>query len=676
MTDLALPISNPVLVFALVMLMILVAPVVFGRFKLPGIVGLILAGVIVGPNATGLLARDQTFILLGTVGLLYIMFLAGLEMDLDEFKKARTRSLVFGLLTFSIPQGVGTLVGLHLLGFDLRASILLASMFASHTLLTYPGVSRLGLARNEAVTVAVAGTIITDMLALLVLAVIAASARGELNTVFWVSLPLLLTLYLAFMFWVVPRISRWFFRHADDGGPMGYVFVLSVVFTCSFLAELAGVEAIIGAFVSGLVLNRLIPGRSSIMNRIGFVGNALFIPFFLISVGMLVDLRMLLIGSQGWKVAIAMVLTVTATKWAAAFLTQRLFRYRSEERQLIFGLSVPQAAATLAAVLIGFELGIFNEDVLNGSILMILGTCVLGSWAAERSGRKLAQQEELKLVESSPRTQRILVPVANPASIELLLDLAILIKDSRSQEPLWAMSVLPDDGDLPEQLLRSEVKFSTAVDRALATDTPVRISHRVDLSPARGILRAISELRITQLIIGWNAEVTTNERIFGTILDHLLTESRLAAWVCHLHHPLNTMQRLILVIPPNVIHEPGFADLLLTVNRLSSQIGAPAIFHVQDSELPHIRLFVAQLQSAAEPEFRKYSEWAEMAKYNREFNVDDLIVLISARAGTIGWNSYLDDMPRFLAHRFPGVSFIIAYPEIPPDTAVDLFPRK
>lgn len=676
MTELSLPIGNPVLVFALVMLLTLLAPVVFSRFRLPGIVGLIFAGVIVGPNATGLLARDQTFILLGTVGLLYIMFLPGLEMDLDEFKKARSRSLVFGLLTFGIPQGVGTLVGLHLLGYDLRASILLASMFASHTLLTYPGVSRLGLARLEAVTVAVSGTIVTNMLALLVLAVIAASARGELNALFWILLPLLLTLYAAFMFWVVPRVSRWFFRHADDAGPMAYVFVLSVVFTCSFLAELAGAEAIIGAFVSGLVLNRLIPNRSTIMNRIGFVGNALFIPFFLISVGMLVDLRVLLTGVQGWKVAIAMLLTVTVAKWAAAFAAQQFFFYRPEERQLIFGLSVPQAAATLAAVLIGFELGIFNEDVLNGSILMILGTCVLGSWAADRSGRKLARQEELRLGPGSPRTQRILVPVANPASIDFLLDLAVLIKDSRSDEPIWTMSVLPDAGDLPDQLQQSEARLAGAVERVLASDTPVRISHRVDLSPASGILRAIAELRITQLIIGWNAKITTNERIFGTILDHVLTESRLAAWVCHLHHPLNTMQRLILVIPPNVIHEPGFADLLLTVNRLSSQIGAPAIFHVQDSELPHIRLFVAQLQSAAEPEFRKYSQWAEMAKYNREFNVDDLIVLISARAGTIGWNSYLDDMPRFLAHRFPGVSFIIAYLEIPPDTAVDLFPRK
>ncbi|MDQ3556339.1 MAG: cation:proton antiporter, partial [Gemmatimonadota bacterium] len=440
----SLPVTAPTQIVAIAMVIFLLAPLLMQRLRVPGLIGLILAGAIVGPNALNLLARDQTIVLLGTVGLLYLMFLAGVEIDLHGFRRYRNRSLVFGALTFFIPQLVGTAVG-RLLGYGWPAAILLASMFASHTLLAYPIAIRFGISKNGAVTTAVGGTIITDTAALLVLAVIAASTRGTLDALFWVRLVVLLAVYLAAVLWGLPRLGRWFFRRGRTGGIAEYVFILAALFTGAFLAEVAGVEAIVGAFLVGLALNPLIPEHGPLTNRIHFVGEAVFIPFFLLSVGMLVDVRVLFGGVDAWRVMIAMTVTVTLTKWLAARVTQRIYRFSPEEGWMIFGLSVPQAAATLAATLVGYEVGLFDDAVLNGSILMILVTCIVGPYVVEKFGRRMALREERRPLDPEAAPQRILVPMANPATANALLDLALVIREPGSTEPLFPLTVVPDE---------------------------------------------------------------------------------------------------------------------------------------------------------------------------------------------------------------------------------------
>jgi len=289
-TDLALPLSNPVLKFLVILIIILFAPIILNRFKIPHILGLIIAGAVIGPNGFNLLLRDSSIILSGTAGLLYIMFLAGLEIDLAEFKKNSGKSLLFGMFTFLIPMALGTLTGLYVLEMTLMSSILLASMFASHTLIAYPILSKLGVTKNRAVNISVGGTMITDTLALLVLAVIVGMNAGVVDAAFWTRLSLSMVLFGLIVVFVFPVIARWFLKRFDDSVSQ-YIFVLVMVFLGAVLAELAGIEAIVGAFLSGLALNRLIPSTSSLMNRIEFVGNAVFIPFFLIGVGMLVDFR-------------------------------------------------------------------------------------------------------------------------------------------------------------------------------------------------------------------------------------------------------------------------------------------------------------------------------------------------------------------------------------------------
>ena len=669
LVEFSLPFRDPVLIVALVLLIILVAPLLFRRFRIPGLVGLIIAGVVVGPNAANLLDRDPTIILLGTVGLLYLMFLAGLEINLNLFARHRNRSLIFGALTFVLPQGLGTLMAYSLLGFGWPTAILLGSVFASHTLLAYPIASRLGLARTVYSTTAVGATIITDVAALLVLAVIAASTEGALDAAFWTRLVTSLAVFGFLVFWGLPRVGRWFFRAVRGEGDVEFVFVLAAMLMAAFLAEVAGVEAIIGAFLAGLALNRLVPEHGPLMNRIVFVGNSLFIPFFLLSVGMLVDLRVLVAGPEAWIVAGAMLVTVTATKWLAAQSTRLFFRYTADEAGFVFGLTLPQAAATLAAALIGFEIGLFSTAVLNGTIVMILVTCILGPYAAEHFGRRLALRAEMEPVDPGEAPQRILVPLANPATAEALMDLAFFLRDPRLDEPVSPLTVARD-ADTEAGVAASERLLSHAVLHAAAADTPVLPMTRVDEVVDRGIIRAIRERRISTVVIGWNGQPSAQQRIFGSILDQLLERTEQMVFVCRIDHPLNTTQRVVLAVPPFAEREVGFDEALRAVRLLANQIGAVLHVVVEEQHAAAVEARVTQSRPEVPTTFAAHASWRGLLPALEEtVGAGDLLLLLAAREGTLSWRPALNRLPRVLSGRFQGANFITLYPsEIGPRT--------
>lgn len=657
------PFEQPVLIFAVVLFIILLAPPLLRQLRAPGLIGYIVAGILVGPNGFNLLLRDASIVLFGTVGLLYIMFLAGLEIDLNDFRKNRNRSLVFGALTFSIPQTVGTLAAHYLLGYDLRSSLLLGSMFASHTLLAYPVVSRLGLAANEAVTVAVGGTIITDTVALLVLAVIAGSARGELNAAFWLQLVSSFAIFLFVVLWGIPRIGAWYFRNVRGDGGSQYIFVLAMVFICAFLAELAGIEAIIGAFLAGLALNRLVPHTSPLMNRIEFVGNTLFIPFFLISVGMLVDVRVLFGGPRALAVALLMVVVATGSKYAAAWATQRIFGYSTDERHLIFGLSNAQAAATLAAVLVGFNLGLLNADVLNGTIVMILVTCFIATLSVEAVGRRVALADSHRKPDLSATPERILVPIAHPATIEGLLDVAILIKNPQLPEPIYPLVVVRDDADARERVAASLKSLDKAIAHAAATETPVQVVSRVDLNVASGIARATVELMITEVVLGWNAQPSASQRVLGGVLDHLLTLIRQQVLVCRLAQPLGAGARIIVIVPPGAERETGFVRWARLLRNLSKQIGAALHLYGDAAALAQLRALLSAGKPALPAVYTPFDDWEHGVQLLQRVEADDLLLLVSARSGTLSHQPFLDALPRRVAEERPQTNFIIIYPE-------------
>lgn len=658
--DFSLPITHPVAIFGLAMTLILVVPIVLRWLKVPDVVGLLMAGVLIGPNALGLLARDPTIILLGTVGVLYIMFEAGLEVDLNEFQAYKNKSLVFGALTFFFPIGIGTFLGKWALDFSWPSAILLGSLFASHTLLSYPIVSKLGLSKRESVTTAIGGTIITDTAALLVLAVVANAAQGQSGLGFWAKMIAFLAVYTVAAMVLIPLIGRWFFRTFRSGG-QHFVFVLAVVFITAFMAEVAGVEAIIGAFLAGLTLNRLVPPQSTLMNRIHFVGEYLFIPFFLFSVGMLVDFRVLVAGWEAWIVAGTMLFAVISGKWVAAQLARPTLGYRAEDAGLLFGLSIPQAAATLAAALVGFNIGLFNEYVLNGAILMMLVTCIMGPLATEYYGRKVAADEERASAVRSVQ-QRILVPLANPETAGELVDLALLFREPKAAAPLYPLTVARAGDDEETQVILSEKLLSAAITHTVAADVPVRPITRIDLNIANGITRAIREERISTVVMGWNSQSTALSFIFGNVLDQVLKDSRCEVAVCRTVRPLNTHQRVVVVIPPGIRREPGFGHTLHTLRHLVGQLGCTLHLVVSENEHASIRRRVETLFRPGTFRTTALAGWGDLlGELTHLLKLEDVLVLVNVREGTVAWRPALNRLPNQLATTFATHSFVTLY---------------
>jgi Kef-type K+ transport system membrane component KefB len=515
--SLNLPVSDPVLIVAIVMMIILISPLLFKKLKVPGIVGIIISGTIVGPSLTGLLERDATIILLGTVGLQYLMFMAGLSIDLNQFNRLRNKSIIFGIISFGIPLALAYAVSPYLLGYSIATALLLGSIVGSHTLLAYPIAHRLGITKNSAVTMTMGGTMVTDGLSLAILAIVVGSMEQGVTLSFLGTFGTSVGIFVASSIFILPRLGRWFFRTFPKENDADYVFLVAVLFVNAWLADVAGLAPIIGAFLAGILLNRLVPESSPLMNKVQFVGNALFIPFFLISVGMLVDVSVLY-SLEVWYTALLFTGFVIVGKFLAALISRFVFKLSHAEGMSIFGLSVPQAAATLAVTLIGFDVGLFSELAVNAVVIMILITCLIGPYIVEKFGRQIAEAESRKQYSKSDAPQRILVPLANPTTAEALMDIAFAMRDKNSPESVFPLTVVRDGSNVEAQVADSEKMLSHAVIYATAAEVPVTPVTGVDMNIANGINRAIKEKRITNVIIGWNGESSARQRILEEFL--------------------------------------------------------------------------------------------------------------------------------------------------------------
>jgi len=679
-----IPISDPILTFTILVLVMLLAPVLAERLRVPDLALLLGAGALLGPNGLGLLARTTAVTMFGGVGLLYIMFLAGLEIDLDRFARTRRRSVLFGLLTFAIPQGLGMLAARYVLGFGWPTSILLASMFASHTLLAYPLASRVGIARTEPVAVSVGATILTDTLALLVLAVVADSARNmELGVAFWAGLAVGMAALIALTWWGIPHLARWFFEHVTEAGSAQFLFVLAVVCLCAYLSHFAKMEPIIGAFLAGAAFNRLIPPHSVLMSRIVFTGNTLFIPFFLISVGMLVDTRAMAADANGWLVAGVMVVAVITTKYAAAAVAGRLFGYGADSRRVMFGLSVVQAAATLAAVLVGYELGIFGDAVLNGAILMIMVTCPLGSWFVDRYGRRMAASIGVPEAASDGR-QRIVVAIKSPEMAARLLDTAFLLRDTSSPGSIHPVTIVRDEGNVDQAVAGGERLLAHCLARASAADIPVDPSVRVDFNASDGILRAARELRASLVLVGWGGRQSLGSQLFGTVKTNLLDDCPSRLTFCRLVRPLNTSSRLIVPMPALVERRQDLSAFLRDVKFLSRQIGATIRVYLPTRQMSALRQAVESARPSRPVEIVEAESPADMrSRLFHDIGPGDTVFFPAERRHSPLWTPLWDGLPQRLAERFPENNLLVAYPplveagEMPaaqPETQTDTAP--
>ena len=666
--DFHLPVTDPTWIFFLVLVIILFAPIVLERLRIPHIIGMILAGVVIGEHGFNILARDSSFELFGKVGLYYIMFLAGLEMNMEDFKSIRVKATVLGLLAFIFPLGIGIWTNLHLLGYSLATSVLLASMYASHTLIAYPIVIRYGINRQRAVSIAVGGTAVTDTLTLLVLAVVGGMYKGETSEMFWIWLVLKVVVLSVVIMYAFPRIGRWFFRRYSDN-VVQYIFVMAMVFLGAGLMEFVGMEGILGAFLAGLVLNRLIPHVSPLMSHLEFVGNALFIPYFLIGVGMLIDVNVLFGHIDSVKVAVVMIIVALLGKWIASWLTQKIYKMRALERELMFGLSNAQAAATLAAVLVGYNIilpngeRLLNEDVLNGTILLILVTCVVSSFITEHAAKRIAMDDAEVSDEEAQEKEKFLIPVANPETLESLMSLAMVVRDEKQPDNLVALNVINDNNGSVKQEMRGKRSLERAAQIAASTSVRLKTVSRFDLNITTGILHTAKEYEATNIIIGLHCKMSIVDSFFGNLTENLLKNTYLQVMVARFLIPVNTLRRIIVAVPPKAEFEHGFMKWITHMCRMSSQLGCRVHFYAHPQTLGYIRGYIQKKHKDTRVAYSELEDWDDLLLLTGQVNYDHLLVIISARRGSISYDSAFERLPMQISKYFNNNSIMLLYPE-------------
>lgn len=648
------PLTNPVLVFSLILFIILLSPIILKKLNIPGIIGLIISGVIIGPHGLNLLAKNSAVDLFSTIGLLYIMFIAGLELDLKEFQKHKNKSLVFGLLTFSLPLMIGFPVCYYLLKYNINSSFLTASMFATHTLVAYPIVTRFGISKNHAVAITVGGTILTDTAVLIILAIIMGSARGTLDHVFWIRLGTSLIFFSIIMFLIIPRIAKWFFKHLESEKTSHYIFVLSVVFFAAFLAQVAGVEPIIGAFVAGLALNKLIPHSSALMNRIEFIGNALFIPFFLISVGMLVNVNVIFKGPMALIVAFALTISAICGKWLASFFIQKIFSYKASERQLIFGLSSAHAAATLAIILVGYREGILDENILNGTIILILVTCLVASFVTENAAKKIVLESENNFPQTNEAdnlSEHILLPIQDFNKMESLLEVAILIKDKKSSNPITVLSVVPNNQEAEKNIVIARKNLETIVHMASATETNINVMASIDHNFTSGVIRTSKEIIANIILMELPEKQGFIDKVFGGKIESILTGVNKIMLFYQSKKILISHKRLLIFCPPLMELESGFSDLITLMLRLARELSINTVCYANAKSNAYITA-LSENKQIGNIQYKKFSAWDDFLILSKDIENDDILVPVLSSKGSVSYQSILETIPLKLEKYF------------------------
>ena len=667
--DIAFPITDPTWIFFLVLVIILFAPILLERLRIPHIIGMILAGLVVGEHGFNILARDSSFELFGKVGLYYIMFLAGLEMNMEDFKSIRMKATVLGLLAFIFPLGIGIWTNLHVLDYGLITSVLLASMYASHTLIAYPIVIRYGINRNRAVSIAVGGTAVTDTLTLLVLAVIAGMFNEKgISEMFWVWLVVKVVVLSVVIMYTFPRIGRWFFRRYTDN-VVQFIFVLAMVFLGAGLMELIGMEGILGAFLAGLVLNRLIPHVSPLMSHLEFVGNALFIPYFLIGVGMLINVNVLFGHIDSIKVASVMIVVALLGKWIASWVTQKIYGMKALERELMFGLSNAQAAATLAAVMVGYNIiqpngeRLLNEDVLNGTILLILVTCVVSSFITEHAAKRVAMSDAELNEEKGQEKERFLIPVANPETLDRLMGLAMVVRDEKQINNLVALNVINDNNDSVKQEMKGRRSLERAAQIAASANVMLKTVSRFDLNITTGILHTAKENEATSIIIGLHHKASIVDSFFGNLTENLLKGTYLQVMIVRFLIPVNTLRRIIVAVPPKAEFEHGFVKWIVHLCRMSSQLGCRLHFFAHPQTLGYIKGYIQKKHKDVLTQYQELEDWDDLLIITGQVNYDHLLVVVSSRRGSISYDSAFERLPMQISKYFNNNSIMLLYPD-------------
>jgi Kef-type K+ transport system membrane component KefB len=669
--NLHFPLENPTLIFAVVLLVILFSPLLLQRLRIPYIVGLIAAGVLLGPKGFDLLPNDESFKLFGNVGILYILFLAGLDMDMNDFRQNRGKGLLFGLFTFSIPLGIGFITSYYLLHFSILASVFVASMYSTQTLVAYPIVSRYGVTKNRAVTITVSGTILTDTMMLITIAIIAALSKGTMDRLFMLIWAAKIAVFGLLVIGLFPILTRLFMKKIEDS-ILQFIFVLAMVFLGAFLAQLAGLEGVLGAFLVGVSLNRLIPNVSPLKNRLEFVGNAFFIPFFLIGVGMLIDYRVLFNGYEALTVALVMAIVAITSKWLAAMLTRVSLRLSKEEGKMIFGLSSAHAAAILAGVMVGYNIIIgqlpdgspvrlINAHVLNGTILVILFSSIISSFITEKAARRLALKARDQEIDSLQKTkrERVLISLSNPDTVERLVELALMIQQAPLHNDLCALTVVSDttgSGNKSELLERASKIASSS-------EQHIESLIRFDVNISSGIIHTAIEQNCTDILIGLHQKSKLSDSFLGLMGETLRSATNRTLMIYKPSQPLSTISRILIFMPVNAELEAGFIRNCTHFLTLANQAGASMIVHSTNETFKAVNTLAGERHASLAILHRAMNTWEELPKRLHHVRNNDFIIFVLARKSTLSYQPLFDELPHLLTQYLFHNSYMLTFPE-------------
>lgn len=663
------PITSPTMIFFVVLCIILLAPIIMGKLRIPHIIGMVLAGVLVGKYGFNILERDSSFELFGRVGLYYIMFLAGLEMDMSGLKTKGVKMGTFGLLTFFVPFFMVFLSCRYMLGYSPLASMLLGSILGSNTLIAYPIVCKYGLQRHHSVTMCVGASMVSLTFALIVLAAIVGSFKSGTGLAFWTVFIMKFAAFLAAAIYFIPRMTRYFLRRYSDA-VMQYIFIMAIMFLSASVTEMLGMEGVFGAFIAGLVLNRYIPHVSPLMNRIEFIGNALFIPYFLIGVGMLINMRVLFTGWNTVLITFCLVFFGTLGKAVAAYVTSYAQKLPVVQGNMMFGLTSAHAAGSIAIVMVGIKLevskGVFlmNDDMLNGVVMMILFTCVIGSLITEQASRKIAIDEYAQTAEKDDGDdEKIIIPVKYPETADTLLNIAILMRNQKLNRGLVGLNVVFDDEDRFKWQARGKQLLERLTRMASAADVRMQTQVRIATNIANGIKHAFKEYNASEIIMGMHIHKDVSKKFWGEFIQSLFNGLNRQIIIARCLHPLNTLRKIQVAVPSRAEFEPGFNRWLERIARMAENLDCRIQFHAKHETLSLINNYLGNRHPGVRAEYTLMEHWNELPRLASSINEDNLFVVVTARKGTVSYKLALERLPDELTRHFSGKSLMIIFPD-------------
>ncbi|WP_375473637.1 cation:proton antiporter [uncultured Nostoc sp.] len=674
--------KEPIVPFAILLAVILVIPIIFERLRLPGLVGLVFSGLVLGPSGWNLFQSDSPMInLLSDIGLIYLLFVAGLEVDLEQFRRKKSRAFGFASLTFSVPLLIGTLIGL-ILGYGWNTSILIGSLFTSYTLLAYPIISRLGVVNNEAVTVTIGATIFTNIGAVLILAVcVAVVHAGVFSFAKLLTLSGWLTIYSVAVVTGFDWAGKEFFKRSGDDEGNKFLFVLLSVFLAAMGAQLIGVEKIVGAFLAGLAVNEAV-GEGPVKEKVVFIGSVLFIPIFFVDLGLLIDLPTFANNLNTLKLTLLIVVGLIVSKLIAALLTKLVYHYKWQEILTMWSLSLPQVGTTLAATLVGYRAGLLPLEVLHSVIVLMLVTSTLGPLMTSRIAVGLnsppAEDPVPPLSEENASETNsaftIVVPVYNPQTQQYLIEMATLLaRQSQGKIIPLAIATAAAHMDAPQleaSLQRSEWLLNKATTQSRALGVAAEPVLRIDDAFAQGISRAAREQKANLIVMGWGKRTGLRARLFGNVIDGVLWASHCPVAVTRLVESPKKIQRILVPIEnltAPILQPVQFAQILAEANQSHITVLNVCDRRTSSSKIAwrrsHLSLLVSKLVLANAPEIQIIAHENVAQAILQAARLYDLVVLPFIRNRTSPGGLAISDVTTQLARQLTCSIIMLGEPQ-------------